>query len=178
VSDSSFITEPIGDADPVTGFRCGVEALDDFFAKHALQNDRRGLGKTFVLRSSTGDPPILGFYTLSMADVEVADLPDKLRRGLPQYPLPVARIGRLATDERVRGQAHGADLLQDAFLRIASTAATIGCYGVLVDAKDERAAAFYSRYGFVALDRTRVPTPMLLTMKVLRKAMAEDRDAE
>jgi hypothetical protein len=48
-----------------------------FFAKHTLQNDRRGLGNTFVLRSATGEPAILGFYTSSMADVEVDNLPGK-----------------------------------------------------------------------------------------------------
>lgn len=45
-----FITEPIGDDDPGSGFSCGEPALDTFFARHALPNDRRGLGRTFVLR--------------------------------------------------------------------------------------------------------------------------------
>jgi hypothetical protein len=103
VTDSSYITEPIASDDSAKGFR-GVQALDDFFAKHALANDRRGLGKTFVLRAASGAPAILGFYTLSMATIEVVDLPDKVKRGLPQYPVPVARIGRLATDDRARGQ--------------------------------------------------------------------------
>ena len=110
-----------------------------------------------------------------MADVEVTHLPDKLRRGLPQYPIPVARIGRIATDERARGRGHGADLLEDALRRINVAAVTIGCYGVLVDAKDERASSFYARYGFVSLDAAHIPTPMLLSMKTLRKALADDQ---
>ena len=171
MSDSIYITEPIADEDPAKGFRCGVQALDDFFAKHALPNDRRGLGKTFVLRAESGEPTILGFYTLSMAGVEVANLPDKVKRGLPQYPVPVARIGRLATDERVRGKGHGTDLLDDALRRIELAAATIGCFGVLVDAKDDRAAAFYAPYGFVDLDDERWPRPMFLSMKVLHRAL-------
>jgi hypothetical protein len=89
VTESSYITEPVASDDSAKGFRCGVQALDDFFAKHALANDRRGLGKTF-LRATSGEPAILGFYTLSMATIEVVDLPDKVKRGLPQYPVPVA----------------------------------------------------------------------------------------
>ena len=172
MSESIYITEPIVDEDPARGFRCGVQALDDFFAKHALPNDRRGLGKTFVLRAESGEPAILGFYTLSMAAIEVAELPDKVKRGLPQYPVPVARVGRLATDVRVRGKGHGADLLDDALRRIESAAAMIGCYGVLVDAKDGAAAAFYAQYGFVDLDDEQWPRPMFLSMKVLRRATA------
>jgi len=162
VSAAPFITEPIADDDPTRGFCCGVPALDDFFARHALPNDRRGLGKTFVLRAQSGEPAILGFYTLSMADLEIADLPDRVKRGLPQYPVPVARIGRLATDERVRGTGHGEDLLYDALGRIDAAADSIGCFGVLVDAKGERAAAFYAKYGFAALDDQHWPRPHVL----------------
>ena len=164
-------TEAIGDDDPGKGFRCGQAALDDFFAKHALPNDRRGLGKTFVLRHAGGQPEILGFYTLSMADVEVDTLPPKIRRGLPRYPVPVARIGRLAVDERVRGRGYGADLLEDAFRRIDTASQVLGCMGVLVDAKDAAALTFYARYGFVVLDDGKSPKPMLLSLKALRKAI-------
>jgi len=62
-----FLTEPIRAEDARTRFRCGKHALDDFFARHALANDRAGIGKTFVLRGlEQGSPPVLGFYTLSM----------------------------------------------------------------------------------------------------------------
>ena len=169
MTPAPYITATIDDDDPAGGFRSGVPALDTFFAKHALPNDRRGLGKTFVLRSP-GEPRILGFYTLSMADLEVAELDERLRRGLPRYPIPVARIGRLATDERVRGRGHGAALLDDAFMRIEAAAEAVGCFGVLVDAKDDRAAAFYAQYGFVDLEPDKVPRPMFLSMKLLRRA--------
>jgi hypothetical protein len=71
-----FITEPIGEDDPGSGFSCGEPALDSSFARHALPNDRRGLGRTFVLRRPADGleelPAVLGFYTISMADLETA----------------------------------------------------------------------------------------------------------
>jgi ribosomal protein S18 acetylase RimI-like enzyme len=171
VTSEPFLTESIRDEDPATGFRCGKAPLDEFFAKHALPNDRRGLGKTFVLRSRGSEPEIVGYYTLSMADVEVEELPAKVRRGLPRYPVPVARVGRLAIDERAQGHGHGSALLEDALRRVDAAARTLGCMGVVVDAKDQAAVGFYARYGFVVLDDHRVPTPMFLSLKVLRKAI-------
>ena len=54
--------------------------------------------------------------------------------------MPVARIGRLAVDERARGRRLGESLLIDALHRVVVAAETIGCLGILVDAKDEAAA--------------------------------------
>jgi hypothetical protein len=96
VNDSPYINEPIADDDPVTGFRCACRCSMTSLPS-TLPNDRRGLGKTFVLRAESGEPAILGFYTLSMAAIEVADLPDKLRRGLPQYPVPTAITTRVVS---------------------------------------------------------------------------------
>lgn len=73
-----FKTLPISPDDVQSGFCCGVHALDDFFARHAFTNDNVGLGKTFVLhpeRETTGLPAVLGFYTLSMAEIEGTRLP-------------------------------------------------------------------------------------------------------
>ena len=149
----SFITEAVADADPKDWTGCGVAALDDFFRRHALTNSRRGLGKTFVMRSvDPKSPALLGFYTLSMAAIEGRRLPAALRAGLPRYPLPVGLIGRLAISRRAQGRGHGEALLADALTRIIAAAETVGCFGVIVDAKDTRAEAFYEKYGFVTLD--------------------------
>lgn len=113
----------------------------------------------------------MGFYTLSMADVEAGALPPKTRRGLPRYPVPVARIGRLAVDERAQGRGYGGALLEDALRRIDTASQVLGCMGVVVDAKDDSAVAFYERYGFIVLDGGKWPKPMLLSLKALRKAI-------
>lgn len=151
----SFFTEAIADADPKAWTGCGVAALDDFFRRHALPNSRRGLGKTFVMRSGEPKAPaLLGFYTLSMAALEGQRLPAALRTALPRYPLPVGLIGRLAISRRAQGHGHGEALLADALTRIVAAAETIGCFGAIVDAKDTRAESFYEKYGFTTLDAT------------------------
>ena len=140
-----FITEPIGDDDPGSGFSCGEPALDTFFARHALPNDRRGLGRTFVLRRPADRleslPAVLGFYTISMADLEAARVPEGLRAGLPRYPVPVALIGRLAVDARTQGLRVGERLLADALARVVLASQQIACIGVIVDAKTSAPSA-------------------------------------
>ena len=66
-------------ADIAADFRCGKHPLDDFFARHALPNDRAGICRVYVLRRRAVDAPnlpaVLGFYTLSMASVTPQTIP-------------------------------------------------------------------------------------------------------
>lgn len=168
-----YLTTPIADADAKSGFDCGREELNGFFARYAYANDRRGIGRTFVLRAGEGEglPPVVGFYTLSMAVLEGEKLPRKLRERLPRYPLPVALVGRLAVDVRAKGRGFGDALLADALARAAGVAESIGCFGVIVDAKDEGVVAFYQRAGFATLEATQYPRRMFLPMKTILTAM-------
>lgn len=139
-------TEPIAEGDDDTGFQCGEPALDTYFARHALANDRAGIGKTFVLRrepKAEDDPPILGFYALSMATVRAKQVSRLLRARLARYPMPVALIGRLAVHRAAQGRGLGQALLRDALRRILDLADAIGCLGVIVDAKNEAVERFY-----------------------------------
>lgn len=167
---TELLCVPIAEADTASDFDCGVTALNTWFHKRALQNDRRGLGKTYVLRGPNRPPSVLGFYTLSMAVVETSTLPRKHRGNVPAHPLPVALIGRLARDLRARGQGVGETLLVDAFRRILPAAAVLGCYGVIVDAKDSDALAFYERYGFEPLPPDRFPRRMFIAIDTVRAA--------
>jgi GNAT superfamily N-acetyltransferase len=122
---------PVCAEDTQSGFRSGIHTLDDYFARHALSNDRAGVGRCFVLRAGDpGLPVVAGFYTLSMAAVQADVVRPLLRQRLPRYPLPVALIGRLAVDERARGQRFGERLLVDALSRVIDVGESIGCVGV------------------------------------------------
>lgn len=132
MADCTLVTDPISDGDAAADFDCSTPELNTFFASRAFQNDRRGIGKTFVLRrgEDEGDlPPIIGLYTLSMAGLEGGKLPRRHRENLPKYPLPVALIGRLAVDKRAKGRGYGDVLMGDAFTRVLTAAKTIGCFG-------------------------------------------------
>jgi ribosomal protein S18 acetylase RimI-like enzyme len=176
-AQSAYVTEPIQPSDASCGFSCGVRALDEYLARHAVRNARSGVGRAYVLRRAENDPegspPILGFYVLSMASAEPTPIGRVLSTRVPRYPMPVALIGRLAVDRRAQGRRVGERLLVDALRRIADAAALLGCMGVVVDAKDHGAARFYAKYGFVVLEETPWPRRMFLPMATVHEVFAE-----
>ena len=142
------------------GFSSGVEALDRYLKVQARQDARRSISTCYVAVAQQGNV-LAGYYTLSMSSVPLLDLPQPVTRRLPRYPtLPAARLGRLAVDTRFRGQGLGRALLESAIQRIET--AEIAAFAVVVDAKDDAAALFYSRLGFVALR----DTPLTLFLPV------------
>jgi hypothetical protein len=75
-------------------------------------------------------------------------VPEAIARRLLRYPmLPAARIGRLAVGRAYQRCGIGGLLLMDAAAR--AHRAEQANFALLVDAKDDRAASFYERYGFV-----------------------------
>jgi predicted GNAT family N-acyltransferase len=95
---------------------------------------------------------ILGYYSLSAASVAFERLTEEDRKGLPAYPVPAVRIGRLATSLSVRGQGLGELLLQNAIKRVLHARNTLGVHAVLVEAKSSAAERFYRKYGFRLCD--------------------------
>ena len=97
-----------------------------------------------------GEAPgrIAGYYSLSAASFEKDELPPALAKRLPHYPVPAAILGRLAVDSACQDQGLGEILLLDAVRRVVPASATLMVYAVIVDAKNDRAVAFYERYGF------------------------------
>jgi len=107
---------------------------------------RRLVAKCFVAVAAD-EAKVAGFYTLAAASLPLELLPTELKRRLPRYPtVPVARLGRLAVDLSHQGNKLAAALLSDALLRAGR--ADMGVFALIVDAKDDKAQAFYAHYGF------------------------------
>jgi GNAT superfamily N-acetyltransferase len=135
-----------------TGFDCGVEPLNRYLKTQAGQHRVKGIATTFVLVDSERPSWILGYYSLSAASLAFERLTETDRKGLPAYPVPAVRIGRLATSVSARGQGLGALLLQNALKRILQARNTLGVHAVIVEAKDPAAEGFYRKYGFRLCD--------------------------
>jgi predicted GNAT family N-acyltransferase len=135
-----------------TGFDCGVEVLNRYLKGLATQHRAKGISTTFVLIDTDDPRRILGFYSLSAATLAFENLTDEDRKGLPAYPIPAVRIGRLARTASARGRGLGELLLQNAIKRVLQTRGTLGVYAVVVEAKDAAAEAFYRKFGFHLCD--------------------------
>lgn len=138
--------EPLGKQDRAA-FSCGVGELDDWFRLRAGQDEKRNVSRVFVAIDDRHG--IVGFYSLSSFTLAINDLPPEYAKRLPRYDLiPAALIGRLARDERVRGEGIGDLLLADAVRRVIGAARSIAVFAIVVDAIDEKAVAFYRNFGF------------------------------
>lgn len=135
--------------DDRSSFQSGDPDLDRFFLRYAGQNQfRHHIGVTYV---AVDGADILGFVTVSGSHIETAELSDARRRRLPQYPLPVVRLARLAVDRRAQGRGVGDLLLRFEFELALAMVERVGCVGVVVDAKPD-AVGFYEKYGFEAME--------------------------
>jgi GNAT superfamily N-acetyltransferase len=132
------------------GFDCGVPALDEYLRRYAEQNRKSGLGSVYVLVEPHAPERILGYYTLSAAEVDAALLPENERRRLPRYPVPCFRLGRLACRTEARRRGIGKRLLACAIDRCRAACVHVAAYALIVDAKDDTVRAFYAHFGFKA----------------------------
>lgn len=142
--------EPLGKHHARERFSCGQPDLDSWFRLRASQDEKRNIARVFV--AVDNDLGVVGFYSLSSLSLSLNHLPQQIAHKLPRYDaIPAALIGRLARDERVRGQGVGELLLADAMHRVVGVGRSIAVFAIVVDAKDEHAVAFYQSFGFQAL---------------------------
>lgn len=129
-------------------FNSDSEPLNLYLREQVTQDVRRRVAACFVaLADGKG---IAGYYTLASASLLLANLPASIGKKLPRYPtVSAVRMGRLAVDQAFKGLGLGGALLADALFRAARS--EIAAYALVVDAKDESAAAFYAHHGFIAL---------------------------
>ena len=130
------------------GFDCGVQTLDEYIRRLAEQHRRRGISSVFILTGSARPEYILGYYTLSAAEVDAARLAEADRKKLPRYPVPCFRMGRLACRADQRGRGLGKLLVGCAVDRCLKARQQVAAYALIVDAKDDSSAAFYVHFGF------------------------------
>jgi GNAT superfamily N-acetyltransferase len=163
--------EPLGPHHDREGFSCGIDSLDRYLRRQAGQDIRRRSAGVFVLAAHANPGVILGYYTLSQANIAQGDIPASARKHIPRYPLVGATlIGQLAVSEARQGERLGAVLIADAVERAWLTAATAGSSMLIVDAINDRAAAFYEGNGFVRLaDSQRLILPMHIIQRLVER---------
>ena len=131
-------------------FTCGVEDLDVYLWRFAVQQSKKGISVVRVLVDTETPKTILGYYSLSAAQIDAVQLDEHLQRKLPRYPVPCFRMGRLATHSDRRGCGLGRLLLGCAVERCLEAKKQVAAYALIVDAKEEKAKAFYEHYGFTS----------------------------
>jgi predicted GNAT family N-acyltransferase len=151
-------------------FSCGKVPLDNYIKTQVNQDIKRRLAACFIVADENNE--VTGYYTLSNASIPMDDAPESVKSKMPRgySDLPVTLLGRLAVDNKSKGQKLGEKLLIDALKRSYDLSSTIASHALIVDPIDEQAVTFYKKYGFIPLESGR----MFITMKTIEELIAPD----
>ncbi len=153
-------------------FSCEEEPLNKYIRERANQEIEKKVAAVYVM--SPDGKAIAGYYTLSQYSIDTGELPDtvtqKLR--LPRYKmLPTTLLGRLARDGHFKGYGLGELLLMSALSTALEHSRNVASCAVVVDAKIQKASAFYASFGFIPLQGH--PNRLFLPMQTIEKMFSE-----
>ncbi len=145
VIDHNRITPKLlEESDNVSQFSCGVTEIDTFIHEEALsfQNERLGVSYLFFYQDN-----LIGFVTLSMADLkkERMNREDRLPIGRENYP--ALQIGQLAVCSDLQGKDVGTYICDFCLNMAIELSERVGCRFLVLNAK-RRVIGFYRKYGF------------------------------
>jgi len=133
-------------------FDCGESSLNTYLHRYARQNIKNRINRVFIASPIDSDNTVVGYYTLSAGSIGADDLPLEQKRRLPNYPIPVALLGRLAIDKIYQEQGFGSILLVDAVQRVEQASEVLAVYAIVVDALNSEVAGFYQIFGFIPFE--------------------------
>lgn len=164
-----WIEVPIARTHNRAEFDCGDAELNRYLQNQARQNHERGIAKTFVAISEQYAQTVLGFYSISPTEIDQQRVAKPARMG--HHALPGYRLGRLAVDMSVQGQDLGGLLLLAAAKRCLTAARNVGGAVLVIDAKHDRAAAWYEKFGALRLEDA--PLTLILPLKTAADLLHE-----
>lgn len=148
-------------------FDCGNQSLNLFLRQMANQQAIKDTARTYVLVEPQNPAEIVGFYTLTMTRLELAELPDSLQKQ-SKFPLSAGLLARLGVDKKYQHQGYAKILLRDALKNIYQASQIMGFPIIVVDAK-EGVADFYQKYGFTPIQQS--PNRLYLMVRTLEKLL-------
>lgn len=137
--------EPLDARHLPDAFDCGHPALNEWLIRHAAQAHASGSARTYVV---VDDRRIAGYFSLAVGQIDSLKAPERVRKGMGHFPIPVVILARLAVSMVDQGRGLGVGMLQDAIRRTLVVANQAGVRALLTHPIDEAAARFYLRFGF------------------------------
>jgi len=126
-------------------FDCGRPSLNDWLVRHARQAQGSGSAKTYVVADGSR---VLGYYSLTVGQIDTLQAPEPVRKGMGAYPIPVVILARMAVAQEGQRRGIGVGMLQDVIRRTLAIAEQAGIRALLTHPIDEEASRFYLRFGF------------------------------
>jgi GNAT superfamily N-acetyltransferase len=136
---------PLSETDDRSRFDCGRESLNRF-VRHAWTNHAAGISRSNVI-CNVATAELIGYVTLSAAQIERAFLPKSQQRNKPD-PVPATLLGQLAIHKNHQGRGHARSLLLFGLRAALRASREIGSFGVIAHPIDDSVRPFYARWGF------------------------------
>ena len=150
-------------------FDCGEPVLNKYLSTIARQHQTKGISKTYaLLETDISATIIIGYYSLTMCEIQTDELPENIAKKYPQR-IPGVKLGRLAIDNRHQNKGLGGFLLADAMKRVSSISDSIGVVAFFVDAKNANAKSFYKKFGFLQFKNNLLQ--LFLPIKTIKQAL-------
>ena len=92
-------------------FSCSVESLDNWLKRFARINQQSDLTTTCV---APRKQRAVGYYSLTAGSVNREDATARVAKGMPNHPIGVVLLARLAVDRSEQGTGLGHALSEDA----------------------------------------------------------------
>ena len=106
----------------------------------------------------------MAYYTLCSYTVEIKDLDEAWAKLLPCYPLlPAILLGRLAVNNRQKGNGFSKLILIDALKKSLDVSLQVASGAVIAEALDKNPLSFYLKYGFQQFKQA--PLKLYIPMK-------------
>jgi GNAT superfamily N-acetyltransferase len=149
------------------GFDCGVEALNTYLQNTARQHNVNGGSKTFVMVSPETPSEIIGYFTLTMSQLDLQNFPAEIADNYPAAtPAYAPLLARLAVSVNHQGKGYGGAILVEVMRRCMIVTDIAGGLGLFVEAKDEELSGFYQKNGFIEI--TTNPYTLFLPIGTIR----------
>lgn len=143
----SFIFSKLSESSNVSSFICSEYSdLEEFLKDDAKNYHREKIATTYLVHS---DDALIGYYSIAMGCVvseQVQNMIGEIRFTPKRFPALL--LAKMATQDGLRGQGVGQEMLARVFSTAFRLCPHIGCRFIKVDAKNNpRTIHFYEKYG-------------------------------
>ncbi|MDQ3003158.1 MAG: GNAT family N-acetyltransferase, partial [Fibrobacterota bacterium] len=127
---------PLEPRHPVSQFDCGKPSLNEWLIRHAHLAQTSGSAKTYVVLDRNR---LAGYFSLTVGQIDAGEAPERVRKGMGRFPIPVVIVARLAVSRADQGRGIGRGMLQDAIRRTVLIAEQAGIRALLTHPIDVEA---------------------------------------
>jgi predicted N-acetyltransferase YhbS len=127
-------------------FDCGDERLNKFLKETALDHQRKGVSKTYVLLE---DGKLIAYLTIVVGSAQVTESPAEMTKGLTKhFPFPVLTLARLGVAKTKQASGLGKALVKQCLKLAIAVDQLVGLRAVIVDVQTEEMGSYYEKFDF------------------------------